>query len=370
MNVWATRLWLAATLLCSGMPARAQDARLTQSWDNWGPAPESVDGPVIPGEMAAGYAPADVSPPGTWRAPLARQGGYGVNGACGEPDLCGGCGPWCDPAADALPRIGSSIFSGFDTWRGIGGSQYHNGIVTGANLGVPVPWLEEFGVGSQLGASYGAYNFGAGNQAQEQTFVTMGFFRRADANRPFSAGLVYDGMFANNFQNSGGGAVFTQGRAQIAYALSSRAEIGFWAAWRDRGDTEIINGNAVSFTSVSQGNLFWHQKWRPGGLETWGWVGRPDWRVGQHRTSQCFFGGALAWPVTDGVALLANAQYLASSRFVAGVPAPQSGYSATVGLAFFPGRAARSRTVAGRAWQPYLPAANNGNFMLNPSAGF
>jgi hypothetical protein len=45
--------------------------------------------------------------------------------------------------------------------------------------------------------------------------------------------------------------------------------------------------------------------------------------------------------------------------------AAQEFWNVSCGMAWYPGRAARSKTVAGREWMPYLPVANNSNFMVD-----
>jgi hypothetical protein len=42
-------------------------------------------------------------------------------------------------------------------------------------------------------------------------------------------------------------------------------------------------------------------------------------------------------------------------------------YSICCGLTFYPGGNARTRTVAGNCWMPYLPVANNGTFLMDSS---
>ena len=42
----------------------------------------------------------------------------------------------------------------------------------------------------------------------------------------------------------------------------------------------------------------------------------------------------------------------------------EDAYSIGFGLTFYPGGNARTRTVAGNCWMPYLPVANNGTFLV------
>jgi hypothetical protein len=43
----------------------------------------------------------------------------------------------------------------------------------------------------------------------------------------------------------------------------------------------------------------------------------------------------------------------------------QEFWNVSFGVVFYPDHAARSSTVAGRKWMPYLPVANNSSFMID-----
>ena len=45
----------------------------------------------------------------------------------------------------------------------------------------------------------------------------------------------------------------------------------------------------------------------------------------------------------------------------------QEFWNVSMGLAFSPGGNLRSKTIAGRTWMPYLPVANNSNFLVDAS---
>src|SRR5581483_4987509 len=109
-----------------------------------------------------------------------------------------GRGSCCPPVADPCPRLAGYFLSDWDSWRGITSGTYpgSNGFTNGLNFAAPMPLLGDYGIGYQLGASYGVYNFSGRsspgsqlNEATQQMFVTTGFFRRADADHRLSWGV-------------------------------------------------------------------------------------------------------------------------------------------------------------------------------------
>ena len=51
-------------------------------------------------------------------------------------------------------------------------------------------------------------------------------------------------------------------------------------------------------------------------------------------------------------------------------PAPTRLFDIMSGISFYPSGNARTRTVAGQSWMPYLPVANNGSFMVDTNQTF
>ena len=281
------------------------------------------------------------------------------------------CASWCDACPDAEPRYGLCAFHGFDSWQGTGNLKNSNGLSVGTNVGLPVPWLDKFGIGVQGGLSYGAYQFGrtvedAGqnNLAQQQIYFTTGFFRRATADCRLSGGIVYDWQINDNVGGFNADPNLGQGRAQIAYAFTPRNEYGLWASWRLRDGSAVINTEDLAFRPLTQLNFFYHHHFVRG-TDFWIWVGHPDFSLGAGRASQMLFGFRLEVPATNYLQLYTNFQILpgiSRSNLTEPVPTHLDAYNVSVGITLFPGTA-RSRTVAGRRWMPLLPVANNGTFM-------
>jgi hypothetical protein len=106
-----------------------------------------------------------------------------------------------------------------------------------------------------------------------------------------------------------------------------------------------------------------------GGAETTLWAGVPRQTVTTDPAFGANFGtvaggGSLYAPLTDSFALYSNMTYLQPDTHT-GFTALKDTWNITVGLAFYPGRAARSSTVAGRSSMPLLPVANNSSFLVN-----
>jgi hypothetical protein len=334
-----------------------------------------------------GAPPTDVAIPGIGAPYTPSGGGFlaggglrmlffgnGVGGpiqASGTQQLFAGWTDWAPPAADKAPSYGLYLFEAFETWRSVpdGNTRPHgnNGATQGANLGVPIPWLEKYGFGGQIGMSYGA--FGSQGDTQQQVFVTSGIFRRADFNRPISFGLVYDQMINDGFGAFRQSPALGQLRMQIAYAFTARNEVGFSGTMRLGESTRnVVTGGTVDYRGISQGQLFWHHKWGPGKTDSWLWMGLPSaYRLnGDNDFETNIYGWRTESPLTDRVGMFSSFEGL---RFTGGV-SHRVVYDFMVGLSFYPASNARSTTVAGRSWMPYMPVANNGSFLVDSNRVF
>lgn len=389
--------WLAliAGVLMSGGQVSAQQPMLHGNYDDtMSPAASSMVAPYGQ-DVGYGYQPVNYNDTGyadgTYPDGTYPQEGYADGGqACGNCGQCDACNPrrreWFPAVADHCPRYGIYTFSGFESWRGVsdGGGPNNNGIVGGLNVGLPVRPLSAFGLGMQMGISAGAFDLmgrptnGANeaNQAQSQYMITYGFFRRADCDRPFSFGVVQDWSVNNNFGTLSNEPTLNQWRAQLGYALNDSNEIGVWAAIRDRQYTQTIPGGlaapaTVTFRPINQTNFFWHHKWCYGGADSWLWLGFPSrgrLNAAQGGTiGEIVFGGMFNVPIGDRMALYSNVQYMRPSSNGGVAGSTEDFFDFGVGLAFYPGATARSRTVAGRSWMPLMPVANNGSFLVDRS---
>lgn len=359
--------WIAAAAIMLAATAQlpAQQVQLTNNYDET----EQPVGPVDPQEY---QGPQQCGPGGCYGEQC------GNCGQCG--DACGCERPWNPAIADHCPRFGIYTFSGVESWRGVadGAGPNNNGFFSGLNAGMPIRGLDALGIGLQAGFNSGVYDLmgrptnGANeaNQTQQQYFFTYGFFRRADCDRPLSFGVVQDWSVNNNFGTTSNEPTLNQYRAQIAWATSACNEFGIWATWRDRTYTQAP-GTAPgrTFRAFNQTNFFWHRKWCYGGADSWVWLGFPSRSrldpVNGGTLGEIIAGGMFNVPINDRIAMFMNVNYMKPSAR-GGVPGSrEETFDAGVGLAFYPGCTARSRTVAGRSWMPLMPVANNGNFFVD-----
>ena len=395
INLWAACLMLALTLLSSSFAA-AEDVELTSDYDQAEPAPQA--------EVSNSYA-GDVSTPirGVRRSHHARRrAGRSLPGMRFHATAAT-ANNWSPPCADKCPRFGSYITLGVDSWRGVtnGTSPNNNGVVTSANGAIPLPWFSEYGFGAQFGGSYGVYNVdgkaissaAVPTAATQQVFLTTGIFRRADCDVPIAVGFVHDWMLSTNLGTFGNSPTLGQWRSQVGYAITAWDEVGIWGSWRERGDSKfvpIVNAGqpgVQTYSAIDQLDLFWHHKFGQWGGDGTIYFGLPD----QHRLNQvptnyspAGSGGSLGsfivgtnWlvPISDRLSMYANGMYMKPSAHAGSSLGPggtafasaQDFWNISFGFVFYPDHAARSSTVAGRKWMPYLPVANNSSFMIDPN---
>jgi hypothetical protein len=310
--------------------------------------------------------------------------------ACGQEASCG-CGS-CDPCNCQLgceencKRFGIVGFAGFDSFKGIsddlGPSNF--GVVSGLNTGVLLPGLDQYGFGWQTGLSYGVYDFDGATQfinnsnphSQQQIFVTTGFFRKAKADQRVSFGLVYDWMINDQWGDTGISPTLGQWRGQIEYAFSGCNAVGLAGTIRDRTAQNALRFDdedvaLVSTRAINQVNLFWHHKFNSG-ADSNVWIGVPedDRLNGDGSLLAWTIGASVQVPLSQRLALYANAAYFHPSA-AAGIEAQNdSGYDIGMGVVWYFGAGkARSRTINGSCSDPYMPVANNSNFLVDQNIG-
>ena len=239
------------------------------------------------------------------------SGAPGGSVACCD-DPCQAC---CGlSGCDACPPYGIVGFAGFDSFKGIsdGDFQSNFGAVSGINAAVPFPGLRDYGIGWQLGMSYGIYDFDGRttlntDQSQEQVFITTGFFRKAGECQRLSFGLVYDWMVNNNWGEYATAPTLGQWRGQFEWAFTDCNSVGTWGCVRDRWSQQVVDADITAKTRpISQINMFWHHKFQESCASTYLWFGFTqrdrlsgegslgDWVVGPASRCRC----RAAWPST------------------------------------------------------------------------
>jgi hypothetical protein len=289
-------------------------------------------------------------------------------------DPCDGCG--CRMGCDQCPPVGLVGSFGLDSFKGIAdGGASNFGAVTTLNVGVPIPGLRDYGLGWQTGISYGVYDFDGRitgtdtARSQQQTFVTTGFFRKANCDQRLSFGLVYDWMCNSEWGVYGNDPMLGQWRGQIEYAVTDCNGMGLWFAKRDLGSVQRPLRDSdltVSNRAISQVNLFWHHKFACTCADSWLWVGIPD--QGRYDDDGSLgnwtIGASVQVPLSQRSALYANGSYMHPSASASPDANIEAGWDVGFGVAWYFGGNARSCALNGKCWVPYMPVANNTNFLV------
>lgn len=293
---------------------------------------------------------------------LPQEGGVGCEEA--------GCAGWFD---------NMYWFTNTEAWRGTvdddDSGTMNYGARVGFNLGMPL--VEGRGIGLQFGMSYGGFDFhgrtgeGGANEdtsIEDHLVYTIGIFQRAnlcgDNEQRCSWGIAYDRMYADNIGEEADEIYIGQWRLQFGYALSTSDEIGFWTT--QGGEEEEMEDFDRDVHALHQYNFYWHRKWCTG-ADTRTWLGFAE------DPGSFVFGADAQYPLSDCMALTASFQYILPSddggdRFVAGEPI-NSGYAReywnfVVGVSYYPGGNAKTKSVTGRRYMPLFHVADNGSLAL------
>jgi len=292
----------------------------------------------------------------------------------GCEDLCGSCCA-ADPWLSVVGTAGFDAFKGISEW----GLQDNFGAVVGLNASVPLFALADRGFGWQLGISYGVYDWDGRStyneaSAQQQTFVTTGFFRKAVVGERLCFGLVYDWMFNENWGAYATTPTLGQWRGQVEWAFSESNAVGVRGALRDKISREhliFLDQTAIVLATrpVSHVDLFWHHHFESK-ADGFLWVGltQDDRLSGDHSLYNCLFGASVEVPLSSRLTLYGIGQYVHPTSSAGTVASIEEGFNVGMGIAWYFGQNARNRTVHG-AYGPYMPLANNSNFLVEQGVG-
>ncbi len=294
---------------------------------------------------------------------------------CPEPTCGTCCGPYL--GCDCCPPRGIVGFAGLDAFKGVSDSTYNSnfGAVAGLNAALPAFGLADYGIGWQLGMSYGVYDWEGGapinpRESQQQLFVTTGFYRKAAGDQRLSFGIVYDWMVNDHWGVWGVNPTLGQWRAQFEWALSGSNAIGVYGCIDDRYSVQSFTLQEtrvnVRNQSLMQFNVFWHHKFASG-ADSWLWVGAPeDIRLYEDGSLGDFIIGLnIQAPISDRLALYVNGQYMVPSATASMVAASEEGWNIGGGIVWYFGGHARSDKINGKCWLPYMPVANNSTFLVD-----
>jgi hypothetical protein len=297
--------------------------------------------------------------------------------AC-EQNMCDNCGCGCGADCDGCPRFGLVGFAGVDNFRGVSDGTWNDnfGVVTGLNAGIPI---YDTGLAWQMGLSYGVYDFDGRmssalerSACQTQTFVTTGFYHKANNGRRLSFGLVYDWMLNDNWGVAAIDPTLGQWRGQIEFALNQCNSVGIYATKSDKSSSNWgrMTGDLLprrfSTRSVDQASVFFHHKFEQG-ADGKLWVGLPeqDRLTDEGSLGEWLAGAQIEVPLGQRFALYAGAQYMKPSASPGNGGSYQDSTDVFVGLSYYPGRNARTTALNGSCSTPYMPVANNSTFLVD-----
>jgi hypothetical protein len=291
------------------------------------------------------------------------------------PEEASNCGaPLCTCPEDRT--FGGVAVYAYEAFRGIAdGGWENNGAHAGVNYSLRLgEFTDATRLRAQFGGSIGVYNWSGTDyrmhrqdDPQTQGMVTYGLYRRADENSPWSVGIVNDWMINSNFGVFGLNPTLSQLRAQVGYTLSDSNEIGLWGSIGVLGDNrDVPSFGDTRWEAVNQLSMYWRHKWEYG-ADTLIWFGVPEQSrlTGDGTLGDYFVGARADAPLNDRFAAYSLVTYMHPSAHIGPAAARDDEWSFIVGIAFYPGRDSRSPTVHGFAWQPLVPVATNGTFLVD-----
>jgi hypothetical protein len=108
------------------------------------------------------------------------------------------------------------------------------------------------------------------------------------------------------------------------------------------------------------------------GADTWLWIGLPeeDRLTGDGSLGDYTVGALANVPLGERLGLYALVTYMHPSAAPGPAGSREEAWCFAVGPSFYPGRNAKSCTVADQCWMPLMPVANNGTFLADASQTF
>jgi hypothetical protein len=288
---------------------------------------------------------------------------------CPKIEEC--CPSYCSKFAEfcsSLP-VGGDIALALDYFRSLPDGSWagNSGAFANINLAIGIS-KEKYGVGAQLGGSYGLYDWdgrgsnlsGNSKALQQQAFVTAGLFRMTPSCSGVNVGIVYDLMVNKQFGVFGLNPIIGQLRGQFGYLIQGGNEIGVWSAVDTQTSHEETSQIPVRFRAISQVNLFWIHYFK-NCAQTMLWAGTPYQRglmFSSGRAGNYIFGASFIAPLTRVLSIMGHGCYMGAHSGTAFQES--SNYAANIcfGLNYSFG--------SGKAGQrPYLSLANNSNFLVD-----
>jgi hypothetical protein len=207
---------------------------------------------------------------------------------------------------------------------------------------------------------------GISQGVQQQGFVTGGLFSNPQYLCGFQAGVVVDWMFNENFGVFALNPSFGQLRFQAGYFAFDCNEFGIWGTVNLDTAHKKAFEIPVAFRAVSQASLFWRHIF-DSCAETMVWVGFPYQKglmAHGKRAGQYIVGGSFSVPLTSCLSVEAHGVYMGPTKTRSSPRFMNYDANVCIGLTYAFGNGSNNCCQI-RVARPYLPVANNSNFLVD-----
>lgn len=278
-----------------------------------------------------------------------------------------------DDCCYSIPVVGEIGIS-YDSFRGPSEGTWNGnaGGVIGGNFGLSV-WE---GLGVQAGGSYGVYDWegrgplGGSNSGsvQQQGFLTGGAFYRAPCCNGFQGGAVVDWMFNKNFGVFGLNPSIGQFRFQAGYLFCGTDEIGVWGTANINTDHKDAFQIPVSFRALGQASLYYRHLFE-NSAEAMVWAGLPyrkSMMFSGKRAGRYLVGASFRAPLTSCLSVEGHGVYMAGQGNSYSHRFQNDAVNVSIGINWAFGAGSCD---CFELWQarPFMPVANNSNFLVDTS---
>ena len=281
---------------------------------------------------------------------------------------------------------GTYVWAGVDSYKSVGDriTNINGGTgaltgsfggVAGFNSGLS---FGESTFGIQAGASIGIYDFKGrlrlvpdATAPEQQVFYTAGLYKRGDmstgdpsiADR-ISLGFVYDGFQAERWGVNANDISLGQVRGTLGVALSESTEVGVWGTYGVNSDRAAVTvagapGLLTTIRAMNQKNVYLKHNFDFGG-EAMAYYGIFD----DEDIAKWQLGVVGKVPLSDNWSTFASANYVAPRTPSGPLGSGQEQFSASIGIAYYFGGNATSKSVSGNKELPLLDVASNRSFLI------
>lgn len=283
-------------------------------------------------------------------------------------------------------NFSSELTLGYDFFRGPAEGSYegNTGALVSINFAGTTSACSRMGLGTQVGGSYGVYDWNgnsaslSSNGIQQQGFVTGGIFRTpGNCFNGFSGAIAYDLMLNSNFGVFALNPLLMQLRLSASSSFCKSQEIGLWGTIPLNTDNQCTDGIPVQFKAVGQVSLFW-QHYFANTAKTMFWIGIPYQNSliltnGWH--GRFLVGTDINAALSTNLEFVGHAMYYHIPTKTGIAPHLNYGANIMIGLTYyFKTKGAVSdeddETYNRRVFRPYLPLANNSNFLTDSNLNF